>query len=553
MRFRFNLISVLAISLIVGVTNSIQVSASDLSKVSKVKSGIGSSNAVGGGVFQRNLSAEPTTLNPITGTDLYSFYVKELVIEGLLARNPETYKWDKSLATEYSVSKDGKEFTFVLREGAVWSDGKPVTAEDVKFSFDTIFDDRFKAAFKRPFYENIKSPEIVNSRTVKFTATDKYFGNFDVIAGLYILPKHIYGDPTEAMKMNKTMHGSGPYVLKEYNQGQSIVLEKNPRWWGYATNEFKGRFNFQTIRFRMDKEENMVLERLKKGELDFERLTTEAYAQKTNDAPWGKTVKKIKVESLEPKGYRYVGWNLTKDLFSDVKTRRALAMLLNREEMNKKFSFGMSLLASGPWYQQSEYANPLVKPVMFEPKKAVSLLKEAGWLDSNRDGVLERNGKAFEFSLFYANKDMQKYWVFYQEDLKKVGIKMNLQLLDWNALLKSLDERKFDAVALGWGGGAVHVDPKGIWHSDSRIPGGNNRIGYSNPEVDRLIDLGRAELDEKKRIKIFREVYSKIAADYPVAFLFNEKFEIYASTQGIAKPKDSFRYALGTDYWWSTQ
>lgn len=511
---------------------------------------LGNEKAPQGGTFLYNLGAEPTTMNPITGTDLYNQTLQVYIMDSLMNRNYETYEFEPGLAEKYEISKDGKEFTFTLRSGALWSDGKPVTIEDVKFSFDVIFDEKYNAAHLRPYYENIEKAEVTGPNTIKFTTKSKYFGNFDVVAGLTVLPKHFYGNAEEGKKKNKTILGSGPYQLKEYNQGQSIILERNKNWWGNAVAEQRGRYNFATIRMRFDKEENLVLERLKKGELHFDTLTPEAYASKTEGAPWGTEVLKKKVENLAPKSFGYIGWNLTQEKFADKKVRRALAHLMNREEMNKKFRFGMSLPATGPWYQQSEYADPAVKAIPFDVKKAAALLKEAGWVDSDKDGVLDKGGKPFEFTLFYGSKDTQKYWVMYQEDMKKAGVKMNLQMLEWNALMKNLDERKFDAVAMAWGGGAVDNNPKQIWHSDSIKAGGSNRTGYSNPEVDKLIDEGIAELDKKKRIKIYRKIYAMIADDAPYAFLFNNKYDLYAVNKQIGLPKDTFKFAIGTDYWW---
>jgi len=231
-----------------------------------------------------------------------------------------------------------------------------------------------------------------------------------------------------------------------------------------------------------------------------------------------------------------------------------LALLMNRDEMNKKFRFGMSLPATGPWYQQSEYADPATKAVPFDPKKAVELLKEAGWSDIDHDGKLKKmiDGKKteFKFTLYYPNKDREKYYVLYQGDLKKVGIDMQLQLLEWNALLKAMDESNFDAVSLGWGAGSIDTDPKQIWSSASAVKGGSNFIGYKSPEVDKLIDQARGELDKQKRVKILRQVYAKIAADYPYAFMFNDKFVLYAHSARVKMVKPSFKYDTGSDYWW---
>lgn len=541
-----------AVALVFVTVVDVGAAQAEAPKANKAVKVLGNEKAPQGGTFLFNLQIEPTTLNPITGTDLYNQTIQAYVMDTLMSRNYDTYGWDPALAEKMEVSKDGTEFTFTLRSGAVWSDGKPITAEDVKFSFDVIFDDKYNAASSRPYYENISKAEVTGPNTVKFVTKSKYFGNEQVLAGLTVLPKHFYGNAEEGKKKNKTILGSGPYVLKEYNQGQAIILERNKTWWGNAVPEQRGRYNFQTIRMRFDKEDSLVIERLKKGELHFDILTPDAYTVKAVGPEFGTTVLKKKVENLQSKSYGYIGWNLTRELFADKKVRRGLAHLMNRDEMNKKFRFGLSLPATGPWYQQSEYANPAVKAIAFDPKKAVALFKEAGWADTNKDGVLDKGGKPFEFTLFYANKDTQKYWVMYQEDMKKVGVKMNLQLLEWNALLKNMDERKFDAVAMGWGGGSVDLDPKQIWHTESGKEGGSNRIGYSNPEVDKLIDQGAGELDKKKRVQIYRKVYALIAEDAPYAFMFNDKYILYAVNKQIGLPKDTFKFTVGTDYWWMT-
>ena len=514
----------------------------------------GNPNAPQGGTFNFNLGSEPTTLHPITSTDLYSSMIKQWVMDTLMKSNPETYEWMPALAEKLEISSDGRQFTFWLRKDAKFHDGKPLTAEDVKFSFDSIFEPKYNAAHMRPYYENIEKAEIIDPHTVRFTAKEKYFGNLEQLATLEILPKHIYSDVEKSKKMNKTIMGSGPYKLESYDQGQNIILSRNKDWWGNKVEHFRGKYNFERLRLRFIKEENIAIEMLKKGDLDYEALAPEAYEKKTSGPEWGKTVMKLKVENLAPKSYGYVGWNLRRELFKDRDVREALFLLLNREEMNKKFRFGMSLLATGPWYQQSVYADPKIKPVPFDPKRATELLKKAGWADADKNGILEKtiDGKKveFRFTLNYSSKDVEKYYVLYQNDLKKAGIDMQLNLLEWNSLLKNMDENNFDAISLGWGGGTIDLDPKQIWHSSSAVKGGSNRIGYSNPEVDKLIETARGELDKNKRIKILREVYGKIAADHPYAFLFNDRYQLYAHTARIKMPKPTFKYSVGYDYWW---
>lgn len=517
---------------------------------------IGNPSAPQGGTFAINLDTDPETLNPITSTDLYAQEIHKLVMDTLLYEDLETHEWRPSLAESYEVSKDGKQFTFKIRKDLKWQDGKPLTVEDVKFSLDVILSGDYPTASIKPYYENIDKVEILDPQTIRFNAKTKYFGNLEQLATLTVVPKHIYQDAAVGKKLNKSLIGSGPYKIEKYDQGQSLLLVKNKDWWGANVPSEKGRFNFEHIRIRFLQDSNVAIEALKKGDIDYGALTAEEYTKKTNDAAWGKTVMKVKTENLYPKSYGYIGWNLRRDLFKSKKIRLAFYELLNRAEMIQKFQYGMSLPATGPWYQQSEYADPSVKPVAFNPKDAVKLLKEEGWTDSDKDGLLDKvvNGQKqnLSFTLTYGVKDMEKYWVLYQSDLRKVGVEMKLQLLEWNAIMKNVDDENFDAVALGWGAGSIDVDPKQIWHSTSAVKGGSNHIGYKNPEVDKLIDEARQELDKKKRIPLMRAIYKKIAEDVPYAFLFNGKYILYAHSTKVAMPKPTLKYGVGTQYWWAT-
>ncbi|MFZ4402751.1 MAG: peptide-binding protein [Pseudobdellovibrionaceae bacterium] len=511
-----------------------------------------------GGNYNFNLGGEPATLHPITSTDLYAQDIRRLfTCDDLLVRDYETYNWKPRLAEKWEVSKDNKIFTFHLRKNAVFHDGQPVTAEDVKFSFDAIFNPVYEAAHLRPYYEGIEKVEVIDPNTIKVTAKDSYFKNFESIAELTVIPKHVYGDAEKSKKLNKTLVCSGPYALEKFERGQLLLLKRFDKWWGNDDPAWKGAYNFSTVTLRFYDEENVYLERAKKGDLDFLGLRIDTFMKKTQGDPWGKTLLKFKVENSKPKGYAFVGWNLRKDLFQDKNVRVALAHLMNREEMNKKFRYGLSDLAAGPIYLQSEYAPKGLKALGFDPKKAQQLLVKAGWQDSDKDGILDKtvNGKKmdFKFTLIYAGKDNEKYYTLYKEDLKKAGIEMNIKYLEWNSFLKLVDEGNFDAVTMSWSGGSVDPDPKQVWHSSSAVVGGSNFINYKNPKVDKMIDEARVEPDRKKRVKLLQEVYRAIAEDAPYAFMFNDKFSFYANQSRIGKPADTFKYDIGSDYWWLTK
>ena len=498
----------------------------------------------------RNLSSEPETLHPIRSGDLVASKIQSYVLDTLLMRNPDTYQWEPHLAKKWEVSKDNMSFTFTIRSDVKWHDGYPLTVQDVVFSFQAHKDIAYGGVHTLPYLENIESVEVLDNKTVRFKAHKKYFHNFSSLVGvLKIIPEHIYKDNKK--KLNHILVGSGPYVLKKYHKGQKIILEQNKNWWGRKVK--KDQHRIPTISFKFIIEENDKLIRMARGDFDFLSLSVEAFFKKTLEAPWNTTITKKEIINKAPKGYGFIAWNLTNSLFKNKDTRRALTYLANRDLMNKKFRFGKSEIVSGPIYPWSSYVDPSVKIIPFSPEEASLLLKKAGWEDTDKDGILDKvidgQKKDFRFTVIYPNQDFAKYITIYQEDLKKSGIEMNLRYMDWSAFVKVLQEKKFEAINLGWSGGSIYWDPKAIWHSGSSRPGGNNFISYSNKEVDRLIDQGRMEFNQAKRTKLFRRVYKLIAEDYPYLFLFSDKVQFYSYSKKLGMKKDTYTYEIGDKYW----
>lgn len=513
---------------------------------------VGNPKAPEGGVFYQLLNAEPATLNPFSGaTDAYTSQVNGYIHDSLLERDIETYEWVPALAEKYEVSKDGQTITFYLRKNATFSDGQAVTSADVKFSFDAIFDPAYKATMLQSYYENIQSVEAIDAHTVKFNIKNKYFKNLDVAAGISVLPKHIYGDKSK--KMNKSSIGSGPYVIEKYDQGQAIILSKNKNWWGRSVPYFAGHNKPDKIYLRIIRDDNSALEALKKGDLDFKALSPEDYFLKTKGAPWGAKVLKKEIKNSSPRSTMFIGWNNKSSLFKDRDVRLAMTHLYNRKELAEKFFFNVAIPATGPWYQQNPFANPKTKPIPYDPKKAKEILKKLGWSDSDKNGVLDKavdgQKKEFKFTLLNPNKDYEKYFTVYKEELKKSGIEMNITNIEWNAFQKKLDDQDFDAVFLVWGG-VLEPDSKQIWHSSSANKGGSNFISYSNPKVDQLIDKIRTELDEKKRRPLHQELYDIVANDVPYTFLINTTATFYGHTSRMKMVQPTYKYGVGVSTWW---
>ncbi|HLT22003.1 MAG TPA: ABC transporter substrate-binding protein [Bacteriovoracaceae bacterium] len=498
-----------------------------------------------------NLGGEPTTLSPLSGSDAYTSAVHEYLFEGLLRNNPDTYEWEPALAVSWEISKDKKHFDFTLREGVTWHDGTPFTAEDVKYSYDVIWTDDWKSVQYRPYYEAIKEVTILAPNKVRFTVGDDYFQNFDIAATLKILPKHFYSNPENKEKLGREVIGTGPYKLTTYSRGQRLVLDKNETWWGNSVYEKENTIPKLVLRFVS--EENVSLELLKKGDLDFLTLRPEGFAKKTDGPIWEKRIVKVKTENKTPKGYSFIGFNMENPKFKDRDVRMALSMLFNRQMMNEKFEYSLSTPATGPIYVQSDYANPDVKPIVYNPEGALELLRKAGWSDSDSDGILDKviDGKkvSLSFTIMEPAPEMMKYLTVFKEDARKVGVDVNMKNIEWNSFIKLLDERNFEAVRLAWSGGGVDWDPKQVWHSSSANNTGSNFIGYKNPKVDKLIDEARQNYNRAERIKMLREVHKLIADDAPYIFFFNPQYTLYGHSKRMQKPKDTFQYAIGQQFW----
>lgn len=512
-----------------------------------------------GGSFNYNFDAEPESLHPIMGGDVYNTYFNNYVQDSMCANNFNTWAFDPRLAEKWEIGKDGLTFTFFLRKDAFFHNGDPVTADDVKFSLDTIREPKHQALNMLPYFEKITKVEVIDKHTVKFTASEKYFQNMNSLCGMLILPKSVYGDVNKSVKMQKEAVGAGPYTLLKYDKGQSISVKRNDKWYGWNVPALKGYYNFDQINFRFTKDDNILVERLKKGDIDYaEFKSTDTFLKATGKPFKAKTTAEkfigLAVKNDMPKSYGYIGFNFKDPILADKNVRVAFAHLVNRAEMNKKFAENLNHLATSP-VPVGTAQSPANKAIEFNPAKAKELLNKSGWADADKNGILEKeiNGKKTELKLtfIYANKDSEKQWTIVKEDCKKAGIDIELKLLEWNTFIKNVDERQMQLWAMGWGGGDVEGDPKQIWHSSSASKGGSNYGTYANPEVDKLIDEGRQELDPKKRNVIFKKVYGLIADDVPYVFLFNRKYEYYGMSNKVKSPGDTFKYDFGFRTWWA--
>lgn len=463
-----------------------------------------------------NLGVEPDTLNPITSTDAYSGRIQSLVGDTLITRDNQTLAWVPQMASRWEMSPDQRQFTFFLRDGIRWHDGVPLTVEDIIFSYERIQDPKVNSPHLRVYYKDLIRVEKIRERVVRFTFREPYFKAFDFCGELPLVPKHLFkeGEDFNAHPIGRAPVGLGPYKFLVWETGKKVLLVRNEDYWGRAIGKFP---EIERIRFEFIGDDAVALQVLKKGDLDYAGLRPIQWVRQTQSPAFQERFQRY--EFYTP-NYSFIGWNLRRPFFSDPKVRRALTLLVNREQILKKIDFGIGRIVTGPFYFGGADYDAEVPVLPYAPLEALRLIEEAGWKDHDQDGLLDKEGVPFRFEFLIpaGTKTSERLAGILKEDLRKVGIRMEIRQVEWALFTQRLNTRDFDAVVLGWGL-PFEQDPYQLWHS-SQVEKGSNFVGYSDPESDRLIEKARTEFDREKRAALYRELHRRIHESQPYTFLF---------------------------------
>jgi peptide/nickel transport system substrate-binding protein len=475
------------------------------------------------------LDGSPNTLHPFFVSSMYDFTVVDTLYTGLFTFDKDMkWKVNDDLVVSFEESQDHTEFIVKIKPGFTWHDGAPWTAHDVVYSWQQILDPQVPALTQKPTTEPIKECIALDDYTVKFVqpealATRHWNLNFPII------PRHIF----EKDKKNhpdlksgdyynqqaRSPVGSGPYKLVEWKENDKIIVE---RWEEYAGE----KPYFKRIIFRIIPDRNMSLLSFEKGEIDvIGQLTQQQFAYETND------------ESFRRQGYKvwgnqwdfvYIGWNMdgSNPYFQDRRVRYAMTHALNLPYIFDKVFYNLALPCSGIYHPESWMYNPQVKPLKYDLKKSAVLLDEAGWMADPQDGwrYKQVNGEKvkFQFTLLISqgSQTAPKIAAIFQQDLKKIGIEMKTRTLEWATFLEKIRNHEFQAETAAWGTGTDPDTNWNVWRTEE-YEKGRNYVGYSNPRVDELFELGRKEYDFEARRKIYQEIHKLIYDDQPYTWIYN--------------------------------
>lgn len=470
------------------------------------------------------------TITPLVSTDAYAANVQSYVLESLITRHPDTLEWEGLIAKSWKVSEDGLVISFQMREDASFSDGEPLTADDVAFTFGFIMTESIQAPRDRAYLEKIKDVKVNGKYEVVFTFKEPYFEALSLAGSMPILPKHFYSaylkEPQKFNESKGLLLGSGPYRLtdpKSWTPDKgNVELVRNERYWGDV------QPSYNRILWKIIQNDSARLTTYRNGDIDSYSARPVEYEELKKDAQI--ISKSRNFEYMPPVvGYSYIGWNQQRGgkptRFADKRVRQAMTYLTDVNRVIKDVFLDYAEPAVSPFGQASKQHDSALQPYQFSLDKAKALLKEVGYEDRNGDGVLEdKAGQPFEFKLTYleSNEDTKRMVLLLKDLYARAGVRMIPFPQEWPVMLENLDKKDFDAITLGWTSG-IETDLYQTFHSAQAVSNGDNFTAYKNPLLDKLIDEARRTVDEGKRMPLWQQAERIIYEDQPYTFLMRRK------------------------------
>jgi ABC-type transport system substrate-binding protein len=429
---------------------------------------------------------------------------------------------------------------FHLRQGVRFHDGHLFDANDVKFTYQAIMNPK-NLSPRLADYEPVKSVEVVDPLTVKIVYKRLYSPAVGTW-GMGILPEHLLNQQAlekEALglgkdpktfslrqsRFNRHPVGCGPFVFQEWKSDRYINLTRFDQYW-------EGPPNYKQYTFR-------VIPDLLTQEMEFYAGTIDNYSVQPHQVKRLKDDPRFQSFSGTSFGYTYVGYNLRRPPFNDVRVRRALSMAIDVDKIIRYVLHGQGERITGPFVKQTDYYHPRIRPVPYDPQGALKLLKQAGWV-RNKSGWLVKDGKKLQFTLITnSGNDLRKAVLAIAQDAwKQIGIDVRTDLLEWSVFIQErVNKFDFDALILGWSMG-IEPDLYQIWHSSQSHPHQLNFVGFKDPEADDLIVRIRQEYDHKTQVGLCHRLHQIIAREQPYTFLYVGKWTAVLDKRIVIKRKD---------------
>lgn len=430
---------------------------------------------------------------------------------------------------------------FHLRPGVKFQDGHPVTAEDIRFTYEAIMNPR-NLSPRVADYEPVKAVEVLDPLTIRITYKVLYSPGLGTW-GMGILPRHLLNpealkkeairqgkDPKKftlrESEFNRRPVGCGAFRFHEWKSGQYIILDRFRDYW-------EGAANYHKYAFR-------VIPDMLTQEMEFYAGTLDSYNLEPHQVQRLEKDPRYQHFSGLSFGYSYIGYNLRREPFKDRRVRTALGMAIDVNSIIRYVLYGQGKRITGPFPEQTEYYDPSVKPLPYDPEGALRLLAEAGWT-KGPDGWLQKDGKRLQFTLItnQGNNIRKAILSIVQNSWKQIGIDVRTDVLEWAVFIQErVQKHDFDALVLGWVMG-IEPDLYQLWHSSQTHVNQLNFVGFKKPEADDLIIKIRQEYNHQKQVEYCHELHKIIAWEQPYTFLYVGKWTAILDKRIVIQEVDS--------------
>lgn len=491
--------------------------------------GDASGGAGAGGTVVAGIRTDFSGFNPITNTSQYTDEVIKYALFTPLIQYDENLDVRPYLAESWEMEGDTA-VTFHLRDDVKWTDGQPVTAEDVKFTFDLAKDSTTASLIGSVYLDKVRTAEVVDPHTIRFGFSQPHAQALEDFWWAPV-PKHALEgvSPSELTNApyNRKPIGSGPFKLAEWSANQRIVLEPNPDF----PAGLGGPAKAARVVFRIIPEPATLQTELVTGgvHVDIDVQPEQAKQIEQSD--------QLTLHAFPGRTVYYLGWNNERAPFTDAAVRRAMTLAINREEIIQALLSGYGTGAVGPIPPWSPLYPEGAEPLPYDPQQAKQLLSGAGWSDSNGDGVLDKGGKPFRFTLITSDRPMNRSVAeVVQEQLRDIGVDAQIRVLEFQTMLGLHKSRDFDAVFSNWvlDNFQMAAAPSALFLSkNADVPNSANRSSVRDAQLDRLIEQAGAATDDEQARQLYGQFYDRLQQVQPFTFMFWLK-ELAASRNDAA-------------------
>lgn len=527
--------------------------------------------------------ADPDKLLPYASTSANSTAIERFIFQKLIDWDYDKQEFVGMLAVARPTISDygnGLKLDYEIRPEAIWDNGSPITGHDVAFSFKAALNPKTNCEAIRPYLDFIADVIIDSMNPKKFSviSNQKYI-LVEEYSGYWVLPEYIYdkdkimrtftiadfrdkkkqetlkgdkdilrfADEFNSQKFSREkgfVVGSGPYEFEEWVTGSKLTLKKKKDWWGRKTNDsfLKNYGIADVIKYKIINDWKTATTAIKGKELT---VAKSVEFKIFNDLKQDEKFKE-NFYSYQPTApqYYYIGINQSNPKLSDKAVRLALAHAVDKNQIISTLLYGLGTPVESMVQPDKKYYNKNLKPYEYNLELAAKILDDAGWKDSDGDGIRDKviNGKKLNLEIQYkynsGNDTRKNIGLIYKENLKKIGVELNIVAKEWTVFLEDTKKHDFEIYCGAWVGDPNVEDPKQIWHTESAT-GGSNYVSYGDAISDKMIDDIRSELNEAKRDALYLQFQEKVHKDIPYIFLFAPLERIAISKkydQNTAKP-----------------